>query len=141
MAQQNFRHKKTLTVSSVEVSEEDKEAILKDILERNALRRRAGIPPYDVEAQAEGEIADLADAMYEDRLRPYVELFYNQIVGSPGLAGRVAQHIEVYQAAEEALLNQEGIVRPRPVGFDIIKFIAKYEEGRLKDWGGAFTPV
>ena len=90
MAQHIFRDEKTLTISSVEVSEEDREAILKDILERNALRRRAGIPPYDVEAQAEREAADLADAMYEDRLRPYVELFYDQIVGSPGLAGYAA---------------------------------------------------
>ncbi|MEM8979477.1 MAG: hypothetical protein AAGD04_08330 [Pseudomonadota bacterium] len=140
MTQEQFRHDNEL-VRTVVVSDEDKEAILKDILERNTIRRRAGLPPYDVDAQAQSEVADLADAMYEDRLRPYVERLYNQIEGSPGIAGRVTQHIAVYQAAEAALFDNEGIVRPRPVGFDITKFIIKYEQGKLKDWGGAFTPV
>lgn len=140
MTQELFQPDEEL-VRTVVVSEEEKEAIIKDILERNIIRRRAGLPPYDVHAQADSEVADLADAMYEDRLRPYVERFYKQIEGSPGIAGRVTQHIKVYQAAEAALLDNEGIVRPRPVGFDITKFIIKYEQGRLKDWGGAFTPI
>lgn len=140
MIQELFKHDDEL-VRTVVVSGEDKEAILKDILERNIIRRRAGLPPYDVHAQADSEVADLADAMYEDRLRPYVERFYKQIEGWPGIASRVTQHITVYQAAEAALLDNEGIVRPRPVGFDIAKFITKYEQGRLKDWGGAFTPI
>lgn len=139
MTQELFRNKEDEPVRTVVVSDEDKEAILRDIPERNLIRRRAGLPPYDVHAQADSEAADLADAMYEDRLRPYVERYYKQIEGSPGIAGRVTQHIAVYQAAEAALFEAEGIVRPRPVGFDITKFIIKYEQGRLKDWGGAIT--
>lgn len=141
MSQELCRNKNDQPVRTVVVPDEDKEAILKDILERNIIRRRAGLPPYDVHAQADSEAADLADAMYEDRLRPYVERYYEQIEGSPGIVGRVAQHIGVYQAAEAALFDDEGIVRPRPVGFDITKFIIKYEQGGLKAWGGAFTPV
>lgn len=141
MTQELFRNTNGQPVSTVVVSDEDKEAILRDILERNVIRRRAGLPPFDVHAQADSEAADLADAMYEDRLRPYVKRFYEQIEGSPGIAGRITQHIGVYQAAEAALFDNEGIVRPRPVGFDIAKFIIKYEQGKLKEWGGAFTPA
>ena len=141
MNQSNIHDEQERGVRTVEVSDEDREAILKDIIERNTIRRRAGLPPYDVDAQAESEVADLADAMYEDRLRPYVERFYGQIEGFPGLPGRVIQHIQVYQASEAALFDDEGISRPRPVGFDITKFIIKYEQGGLKEWGGAFTPV
>ena len=132
---------KALTLTTIRVSDEDNEAIMLDILERNVLRRRAGLPPYDVEAQTEIETADLADAMYEDQLRPYVERIYRATDGSPGLAGRIAHHIQVYQAAEAALRDEHGIVRPRPVGFDLVKFIAKYQRGELRDWGGAFSPV
>ena len=126
---------------TVQVSDEEREAILADILDRNALRRRAGLPPYDIEHQAAVEIAELADALFEDRLRPFVEKFYRAINGEPGVVGRMVQHLQVYQTAENALQKEKGIVRPRPVAFDLEKFLKKYKSGRLTDWRGAFSPI
>jgi hypothetical protein len=89
----------------------------------------------------EEEIEELRDAFYHDRLQPYIEAFYRTTPGKPGLPMRVVQHIEVHRRAEEALRRELGIVRPRPVAFDLAKFIGMYERGQLGGWGGAFSPI
>ena len=131
----------TLTWTTPQVSLETQAAIRADVLQRNADRLRAGLPSLDVERQVEEEIEELRDAFYHDRLQPYIEAFYRTTPGKPGLPMRVVQHIEVHRRAEEALRREQGIVRPRPVAFDLIKFIGMYERGQLGGWGGAFSPI
>lgn len=124
-----------------EVSQEDRDSIRSHAIMRNEDRACSGLPPYDVDEQVRIEVADLRDAMYKDRLRPYVERYYSEIDGSPGIAGRIVQHIEVYKRAEEALRQEHGTVRPRPVAFDLLIFLQRYSEGALKEWGGCFSPA
>lgn len=129
-----------LTWTAPKVSQANRELIRVHVVGRNRDRVRAGLPPINVDEQVEVEVAELADAMFEDRLRPFVEQFYRDVVGSSG-AGRIIQHLEVYRISEDELRHQHGIVRPRPVSFDLLKFMQRYAEGTLTEWGGCFTPT
>jgi len=130
-----------LTWKTVEVPRKHRDEIRSDIQKRNADRIKAELEPLDVERQIEIETAELADAMFEDRLRPYVERLYSEVEGAPGLAGRIKQHLEVYQRAEEILRDRHGLVRRVPVTFDLGMFMQRYQEGSLTDWGGCFSPI
>lgn len=102
-------------------------------------RCRAGHQPFDIRQRLHREIVELEDALYNDRLRPFVEAGPCHTGVCPGVIGQILAHLEQYHASSVALRNATGLVRPHPVGFDIEMFLLLYRKGRLDAWGGAFA--
>lgn len=130
-----------LTWKTVTVPEEIIATIRAECTRRNAIRIKNGLSERDLEAWVDQMVGAKADAIYESLLRPYVVELYKREEGSPGMAGRITQHIRVYSEAEILLRDERGIVRPRPVKFDMAKFVDRYSAGTLTEFGGCFTPI
>jgi hypothetical protein len=106
-------------------------SICLQIDQQNARRRAANRPELDRSDVLQRAIAQVMDDKFEGILKPYLHSAYKQFPGSPGVAGRLRQHIDVYQHAESALRRETGLKRPKPKLFNLGSFFRLYADGRL----------
>ena len=126
-----MKKNQTQAAQSIELADAEKQDILDDILRRNEIRHGAGIPRYDVEAQFQQEVSDRLASQYDSLLSPYLRDAYREVDGSPGLPGRILQHIRASKLATQRLEADTGVRRPSVGGHDLPKFLGLYQRGEL----------
>ena len=119
------------TIYNIEPTAAEGQRIRAAISKRIDNRSGSGLPELDSEAIYRQQIAALADDRYEAVLKPYLNDAYELYPGSPGVAGRLKQHLDVYQHAEQALFDETGLRRPAPKPFNLVRFLTKYFGGQL----------
>lgn len=73
----------------------------------------------------------LSDLIYEMQLWPFVKQAWTEVKGSPGLPGRLAQIVRVYERAEAEFQRETGKTRRQPRAIDFGAFVRLYSEGGL----------
>lgn len=97
---------------STTVTQEDREKILSAIWHRNSVRRDACLPLLDVGTEFHREVTRLLTKRYTALLQPYLLRAMSEMVGHPGIAGRLVQRLRATQIARRRLLNDTGIDLP-----------------------------
>jgi hypothetical protein len=114
------------TQKDIEPTRAEIQLIKNQLSNRNNVRLNAGLPALDMGMVYEQQIDKLADDKFEELLEPYLVAAYEIYTGSPGVANRLKQHIDVYQHAEKALFDDTGLRRPNPKPFNMVKFLSMY---------------
>lgn len=98
--------------ASIKVTSEERQEILAEIWQRNAVRREASMPRLDVRTEFHREVTRLVTQRYLALLQPYLLIALNEIRGQPGIAGRLVQRLKGTQIARRRLLDDTGIDLP-----------------------------
>lgn len=118
-------------VDGITITADEKQAIYERLLHRNHIRAESSLPPLDIPTLYQQKIDQLFDRKYQQRLKPYLKAAYEQFPGSPGIPGRMKQHLDVITHARQALFVSEGISHPntKPISFQ--RFMTLYTSGKL----------
>jgi hypothetical protein len=131
----------TVPTTTIRVTDEQIAELRRYLDEENADRRDEGLEPFDIDEELHREVVHFEHCLYMDRLRPLIEQMFAQYPGSPGIPGRIRGHLQLYAAGIRALRDEQGVVPPHPIRFDLVRFLELYEQGELDRWGGAFRVV
>ena len=134
-----MKKKQIQAARSIELTDAEKQDILDDILRRNEIRRAAGIPRYNVEAQFQQEATERLAAKYAALLAPYLRDAYDEVQGNPGLPGRIIQHVHASKLAQRRLEADKGVQRPGGETLDLGTFLGLYQRGELNSGKSAMT--
>ncbi len=124
-------HSRQPTIADIEPTAAEAQSIRDAISKRIDIRKGSGLPELDSETIFAQQFAKLSDDKYEKVLKPYLRDAYELFPGSPGAAGRLKQHVDVYRHAEQALFDETGLRRPVVKPFNMVRFLTKYFGGQL----------
>jgi hypothetical protein len=130
---------KALPTSTIRATSQQRSSIRRQLERENEYRRQVGLDTFDLEDELRREIIALEYSIFHDRLRPIIEVLFDEFPGSPGIAGRIKGHQELYDTAIRTLRDETGTVPPYAMGFDMVKFLELYQQGELDCWGGAYS--
>ncbi|MCV2893348.1 hypothetical protein [Lentibacter sp. XHP0401] len=114
------------TITNIEPTKAELQKLREEVSRENKSRDASGLPPFNEAETFDRRAAKLADDKFEELLEPYLVAAYEIYTGSPGVANRLKQHIDVYQHAEKAMLDDTGLRRPNPKPFNMMKFLSMY---------------
>ncbi|WP_271437103.1 hypothetical protein [Lentibacter algarum] len=113
-------------ITDIEPTKAERQKLREEISRENKTRDASGLTPFNEAETFDRRAAKLADDKFEELLEPYLVAAYEIYSGSPGVANRLKQHIDVYQHAEKALFDDTGLRRPNPKPFNMVKFLSMY---------------
>lgn len=119
-------HKHRLTLTEINPTKAELQKLREEISRKNNIRHASETTQFNETETFDSRAAKLADEKFEELLEPYLVAAYALYPGSPGVANRLKQHLDVYQHAEQALFDEIGSRRPNPKPFNIVRFLSMY---------------
>ena len=117
---------------TIVVTADERRAILEHLYHRNQIRREGTLPALDIRKFYHLKVQQLQDQKYQKTLEPYLRAASQQIIGHPGVAGRIQQFVQTHRLAESALHQDTGMVNPSPCPPDMRKMMMRYMNGKLE---------
>ncbi|MCH2249589.1 MAG: hypothetical protein MK042_07300 [Cognatishimia sp.] len=80
---------------------DEKKAIYQHLLKRNNIRWQVGLPRLNIPKDYRRKVEHLEEQKFVDAIKPYLPEAYRRFPGSPGLPGRLKQHLDVLSYSAE----------------------------------------
>ena len=104
----------------------DRKAILERLYQRQAIRREIGVRPLNIPVLYERKKRMIAEARYDEIMKPYVDAAFRKIDWPDSPTGRILLAVKTYRACAAQCERETGYANPRDGVPDIFKLIDQY---------------
>ena len=104
----------------------DRQAILERLYQRQAIRREIGVRPLNIPALYERKKRMIAEARYDEIMKPYVDAAFRKIDWPDSPTGRILLAVKTYCACAAQCERETGYANPRHSTPDIFKLMDQF---------------